>query len=190
MHPRPVGRRSTRLPAATDENLDAAHLRAIDQLVRESALAEELPQFSLAPHEDGAATVALIHLPKSEIESRILRQDCSLELAQRRARVDPELLDENAPALLKGLERLRLPSGTVEGEHQLPAKALAERMLSDEPLQLADDVGMQAERELRLDSFLERGHAQLFQPRNLGLDEALVTEVRQRAVPPERERLA
>ena len=49
---------------------------------------------------------------------------------------------------------------------------------------------MPAELELGVDPLLERGHAQLVQPRRLAPRERLVGEIGQRRAAPERERLA
>ena len=49
-----------------------------------------------------------------------------LELLQARARVKPELLRQRAPELLVDLERLGLPTGPVQREHQLSARTFAE----------------------------------------------------------------
>ncbi len=63
-------------------------------------------------------------------------------------------------------------------------------MLCGERLQLADQLAVATERDVRLDAKLERGQANLLEPRDRGLGEALVAEVRERRAPPERERLA
>jgi hypothetical protein len=87
-------------------------------------------------------------------------------------------------------ERLGLPPGAVEGEHQLHAEALAERMLGHEPLELRDEIGVAAEREVDVDTFLERRQPQLLETAGLELHEALVGEVGKRRPAPERERPA
>src|SRR5207244_2519456 len=109
---------------------------------------------------------------------------------QRPARLDPQLVDERATRLLVRLERLCLAAGAVEGEHQLSARPLPERILGDERLQLRHELRVQAERELRLEPLLERRHAQLLEPGNLILGEAFVAEVGERRPAEEAERLA
>ena len=47
-----------------------------------------------------------------------LQQHGALERLQLGARIEAEPLDENAAAVLVGLERVRLAIGAVEGEHQ------------------------------------------------------------------------
>src|SRR5207253_2199317 len=60
------------------------------------------------------------------LELRVLEQDRALEPLERRARVDAELVAQVAARRLVGSERLRLPSGPVEGEHLLETQGLAE----------------------------------------------------------------
>ncbi len=55
--------------------------------------------------------------------------------------------------LLEGRERLGVPSLPVEREHQLAARALAQRLARHERLQLRRDVRVAAEREVRVDSW-------------------------------------
>ena len=89
-----------------------------------------------------------------------------------------------------GGERLGAAVAAGEREHQLASQPLTRRVLGDERRELADELGMTAERELGVDSVLERCEAQLLEPRACGLGEALVGEVRERRAAPERERLA
>ena len=63
-------------------------------------------------------------------------------------------------------------------------------MPSDERLQLADQLGVAAEREVGLDALFERRQLQLVQARDLRLCERLVGEVGQGGAPPEGERPA
>ena len=49
------------------------------------------------------------------------------------------------------LQRLRLAAGAVEGEHQLPAQTLLQRVLGDERLELPDQVDVPAERQIGVD---------------------------------------
>ena len=59
-----------------------------------------------------------------------------LEGAERCARLEAELADEESPSLLIDVESLRLSSAAVEREHQLAAQLLAQRVPGDERLQL------------------------------------------------------
>jgi hypothetical protein len=54
-----------------------------------------------------------------DLEVRVLAQDRLVQLAQRRTRLDPDLLDQGAAGLPVGLERLGLATAAIEGEHPL-----------------------------------------------------------------------
>ena len=55
-------------------------------------------------------------------------EDRLLELLQQRARLDAQLIDERAARRLVCGKGLRLPSGAVEREHELPTQPFAERL--------------------------------------------------------------
>ena len=97
-------------------------------------------------------------LPRSG-ERRVLAQHGTLELLQRRARLDAELLDEHLTRRAVGLERVLLPAGAIEREDLLLPQALAVRVLRDERRELADELLVPAERELRVVPQLDRGDA-------------------------------
>ena len=125
-----------------------------------------------------------------EQERVVLAEDRGLELAELGAGVDAELLDERLARGAVGGERVGLAARAVEREHELRARALAQGLRGDERLELGDELGMTSEREISLDPLLERDGAQLLEPRDLGLGERLVEEVRERRPAPERECLA
>ena len=124
-----------------------------------------------------------------ELERRVLGQDLLLELPERRARLEPELV-ERRPRVAVGLERLRLPARAVEREHELAPEPLAVRMLGDQRLELADQARVAAEREVGLDPLLERRQPELLEPAGLDPRERLLAELGQRRPAPEGERLA
>jgi len=122
-----------------------------------------------------------------QIQGRVLSEHRQLKLAQLRARFDGQLLDQQRPPLLVGLERIRLATATVQGDHQLPAEPLAHRMLGDELLKLGAHDGVAPERELNIDPVFdgldpERLEAARFQPR-----ERLGLQVGQRPAAPQRQ---
>ncbi len=126
---------------------------------------------------------------RSQVEHGILREDLLVQFPQRGAGLDAEPVDEGRAGSLIRLERLRLPAGAVERQHQLCAEMLAERMRAHERLQLADQLRVASIREIALDPLLDAREAKLLQTGDLGLGEALVGEVRQRLPPPLLERL-
>src|SRR5918996_867874 len=92
--------------------------------------------------------------------------------------------------LLVGGERVCLPAGAVEREHQLGTQALAQRLLAHERRQLGDERRVPTEGEVRLDPILERDQAQLLEARDVSLRERLVAKVGERRTAPEVEGLA
>ena len=71
-------------------------------------------------------------------ERRVLAQDRALQLAQPRARLEPELLHEPGARVAIDRQRLLLAPRAVEREHQLAAQLLAQRMLARERVELGD----------------------------------------------------
>ena len=112
-----------------------------------------------------------------------------MEVAELLAGLDTELLHQRRPSRLVGLECLGLAPGAVQGEHQLSAQALAERMLLDHPLDLADQLGVAAEGEIGGEAILDRGETQLRQASDVRLGKALEREVVEWGTAPECERL-
>ena len=112
-----------------------------------------------------------------------------LQVAQLRLGLEPKLIVEAGADRAVDLERLGLAAGSVQREHQLSVEPLAQRMVSTDSLQLADQHPVTPEREFRLDSLLERRQPLLLQPHHLWSCELLVGEITERRPAPERERL-
>ena len=68
-------------------------------------------------------------LSRRRIELRILIQDRALELLQPPAGLEAELVGEHPARLPVHVERLRLAARAVEGEHELSAQTLPQRVL-------------------------------------------------------------
>ena len=90
-------------------------------------------------------------------KARVLLEDCALELLQRRAGVEAEVLREEVTGGAVDLEGLRLAAAAVEGEQPLLQELLAIRMLGAELLELGHDGVVPPAGELRVDAKLERG---------------------------------
>ena len=88
------------------------------------------------------------------------------------------------------VERLGLPARAVEGEHQLLSRPLTKRMLGDDGLELAHQLGVPSGGEVAVDSLLEAAEVQLVETGDLGLRKIRVGELRERRAAPERECLA
>ena len=120
-------------------------------------------------------------------ERFVLLEDRALEATQLLARLQPELVDEQAASLLVCRERVRLAPGPVQRQHQLAAQALAQRVLPDEPLELGHELGVPAELEIGVDPLLQRCQPLLLQAGTRGQRERHV-ELRERDSSPEGER--
>src|SRR5581483_11538909 len=83
-------------------------------------------------------------LGRVDVERRFLPEDRLMQLAQLAAGLDPELVDERRASALVGVEGLGLASRAIESEHELTAKALAQRVLRDQRLQLAGQLRVAA----------------------------------------------
>jgi hypothetical protein len=94
-------------------------------------------------------------------------EDGLLQLLQSRARLQAELIYERAPSLPVDRERLGLPARAVERAHERGGESLAQRMLVDERLELADELGVTAEREVGVEPPLQRVQAELLEAEGL-----------------------
>ena len=141
--------------------------------------------------QHGAALLASGREPRTarRVERGVLPQHAGLELLERGRGLEPERLDEGGASRAEHLERLGLPAGAVERDHQLAAQALVERMLAHEPLELGDELGAAAELELGLEALLRDREAQLAQALDDRPRERLEREIGERLAPPEGERL-
>ena len=90
-----------------------------------------------------------------DLERRLLAEDGCLQALKRPARGEAELLVEGLAGLPVDLEGVSLAPGAVEGEHELSAQALTQRVVSDQGLELPDQVGRLAQGEVRLDALLD-----------------------------------
>ena len=102
------------------------------------------------------------HRLRLDVERCVLTKDRALERAQLRGRLEPELV-ERVPDLGVGVERLGLPAGAVEPEHQQAEQPLPQGMLGRQPPELRD-VQRVTERQHRLGAILDRRHAQVVEP--------------------------
>ena len=116
-------------------------------------------------------------------------EDAPLQLGELLARLEPELVDERRARVAVRRERLGLAARAVQRQHQLPGEPLAQRVVADGRRELADELGVPAVGELALEAALERGQAQLLEPRDLALGEVLEREIGERRAAPERQRL-
>jgi hypothetical protein len=91
--------------------------------------------------------------------------------------LDAEAVDERCPGARVRLERLGLPAGAVERDHELPAEPLAQRVVSDQPFELGDELAVAPVREVGVDPVLDQREPELVEARDLGLRPRLVPEL-------------
>ena len=142
------------------------------------------------PREEQAPSILLRPGTRpGQVERGILSQDLPLQLLKRLIRLETELFDELPPRVRIDAERLGLTARAVEGEHQLTAQSLPQRMTPRQNRELGNERLMPAERELGVDPLLDCGETQLLEALDLGPRERLVGEVGECITSPERERL-
>ena len=124
------------------------------------------------------------------LEHAFLTEDLRVQLLQRAARLDPQVVDEEPAPLVVGRERVGLPARAVEREHELRPQPLAEWIRAQERFELRQDLAVAFQLELRVEQLLGRCEPQLLEPARLVLCERLELRVRERRPAPERERLA
>ena len=113
-----------------------------------------------------------------------------MQSAQLGAWLDADLLHERRPRLPVRLQRLRLPPGAVEREHPLAVQPFTQRVLADQPIELAGQLGVAPGRQVGLDRHLGGAQPQILEAPDLDSGERLVGQLRQRLAPPQRQRLA
>ncbi len=91
------------------------------------------------------------------------------------------------PELLIDRQRLCLSRAAIEREHQLRAQALAQRVSLHQSRQLANELVVVSEREIRLDTLLQGAEMKLLQLRDRRLRKRRVGEVRKRRSAPQRQ---
>ena len=112
-----------------------------------------------------------------------------MQLAQRLAGLDAELLHEPRAGGVEGLQRFGLSSGSIQRQHLQLHQALLEGMRDDQRLQLAQQLAVAAQLEVKLDPLDRRGQALLLQPRPLAIKQLVRAHSRERRSAPHTERL-
>jgi hypothetical protein len=117
-------------------------------------------------------------------------QDLPLQLPQRRARLEPKLVDEQLPKVAVNRECVALPPRAVKSQHEQASRALAERLLAHEALELRNELAVPAELHVRLNPVLERLQPTFFEVGDRALRKRLVGDFGERRACPQTERLA
>ena len=124
--------------------------------------------------------------PRRAVECRILAEDRLLELAELRARLDPELLER---AGVRVSAYTRSASACRPDRYSASMSCPRRRSRSGWPrrqrLELRHKCVVSPEPELRVDALLRRDEPQLVEPLDLPTGELLVRQIAERGAPPE-----
>ena len=112
-----------------------------------------------------------------------------MQFPQVSSRLDAKLLDKRSPGILVDGKRVGLAAAPVQGQHELGAEPLPERVCSGQRLKLGNELPMAAQVQPGVGSHFDCLQTQLLQPRQLVASEQLRRDISQRTSPPERERL-
>lgn len=110
-------------------------------------------------------------------------QDRLVQPGQPGPRIDPELVHEQLADLPVLPERLGLPPGAVEGEHQLPAQRLPQRVLGDQGPQARDELTALAQGEAQVEQLFRGSQSALLERGRRGLDHRSARPGQHRAAP-------
>ena len=119
-------------------------------------------------------------------ERPVLAQDRGLEVAELLAGLEPELVVQPRAQAAIDLERVRLPPGAVQGEHQLGVQALLVGVLGDEGLERSDELRVPAQLELGVDLLHLHDEPEVCESRERVAIRPLELDVRERRSPPQR----
>ena len=135
--------------------------------------------------------VVVIQRRRRDADQRaLLPQNRSVQGLELGAGIDALLVDERSARVVVRAERVRLPAGAVEREHELGAQSLTQRVATDECLQLGHQVRVGLDLEIGRDPVLQHAEPQVLEPVDLVLREVLELRVGERSTAPERERLS
>ena len=116
-----------------------------------------------APNEHLARRLFGRPLPHEQVESRVLLEDRLVQPAKRTTGLDSELLHQARASGRYDCERVSLAARAVQGQHELAAQSLAQRVCAGEALQLADELVMVAQHQIELDPLLQGRQPRLFE---------------------------
>jgi hypothetical protein len=112
-----------------------------------------------------------------------------VQALELRAWLDADVLDELLARVAVGRERVGLPAAAVQRQQPLRVQPLAQRVLGQQGVDLADDLLVAACSQVGVDGQLRGRQAQRLEPADLRTGERLVGDVGERVAAEERERL-
>ena len=124
------------------------------------------------------------------VQRRVLCQDGRLQSAQVGSGLDAELVGQQSAGPLVGLEGVALTPRPVQSEHQLTPQPFTERLLAQQCLDLAHQLGRLASGQIRVHPVLHQPQTQLLQATALGDARLDLAELPKRLTPPQAQRLS
>jgi hypothetical protein len=85
-----------------------------------------------------------------------------MELLEWLAGIDAEFRDEHLPGPVERKQRLSLTPRPIQGQHQLVPEDLSEGMTRRQHLQLADNLCVAADRQVRFQPLLQGTEPEVF----------------------------
>ena len=119
------------------------------------------------------------------VQVGVVGQDRGLQVLQVPAGVDAQLVGEHVPGPPVDLQRLGLPAGPVQAQHQLPPQPLVQRIPGGQVLQFADQFRVASHRQVGPDAGGERAQPQFLQAGDLVAREGFLGELGQRNATPQ-----
>ena len=124
----------------------------------------------------------------TKVQAGIVAQDGRLQGLELGARIESQVVTQQAPSPLAGLQCIGLASAAVQRKRPLRPAPLAIRMLGDQPLQIGRQQQMPAQRQLGVDEVLGGDSAQLLEAGRLGPHIDLPRKIPERRAAPQRQR--
>jgi hypothetical protein len=119
-----------------------------------------------------------------------MSENRGLEVPELRTRLGHQILVQRRARPVVRREGIGLPTGAVQGEHQLGPEPLAVWEFGDEPLELIDQLTRAPELELSLDLRFERVSTKLIEANRFGMERSLIGQIAEGTAMQERERSA
>ena len=123
----------------------------------------DVGELALATDEAGDGGGKVVAFLRRSGRRDLMTQDRLFEALQLLTGLEAELFVEDPACASVGRERIGLAFRSIQGEHQLPPQPFAVRVLADQAFQLVDQLGILAERQVGLDSILERRQPKVLQ---------------------------
>ena len=129
-----------------------------DHLVDESLAAMEYRSIGFLEWPETHEGVDGLRLPGRpdirgrELETAVLDENLLLQSDQLSWRLDSQLRPEETAMPIEGPERLGLPVGPVEGEHELTDQSTSERMVPHQLLELSDELSGESAGQIGFDA--------------------------------------